>query len=154
LALGLHYREAELSDPAARYLSQAGRAAHERAANREAVACFDATLECLGRLRQDRERSERVIDTILDEEQSLLELGRFQESLVRLREGESLARGIGDRRRLGRVFSSFAYHLGSIGDLAGATDSAEQARTIAIEVGDPVAHAASNVMRARARYAR
>jgi DNA-binding SARP family transcriptional activator len=144
LALGLHYREAEAWDPAASYLGRAGRAAVERAANREAVACLDAALECLGHLPEDRERSERVIDTILDEEESFVGLGEFHQGLQKLREGEALARGLGDRRRLGRVFSRFAYHLGSIGDLAGATENAEQARVIAIEFEDIPAHAASN----------
>ncbi len=153
LALGLHYREAELWDPAARHLGHAGAAARERAANREAVACFDAALECLGRLPEDRDRSERVVDAILGQETALMGLGEFQRSLEQLREGEALARGLGDRLRLGRVLGRFAYNLGSIGDLDAANENAEQARAIAVEVGDARSHVSSNVVLARARYA-
>jgi DNA-binding SARP family transcriptional activator/tetratricopeptide (TPR) repeat protein len=154
LALGRHYRAAEVWDPAAYYLGCAGRAAGERGANQEAVACFDAALQCLGHLPESQERSERVIDTILEQEESLLGLGKFQESLQSLREGEALARSLGDRRRLGHVFGRFAYHLGSIGDLAGATTNADEARAIALEFGDLREQASANVQRARASYAR
>jgi DNA-binding SARP family transcriptional activator len=154
LALGLHYREAEIWDPAASYLGRAGRAAEQRAANDEAVACFDAALECLTRLPEGRERSERVIDALFDQEGALMQLGQFQRGLKGLREGEALARGLGDRPRLSRIFGRLAYNLGSMGELVEATQYAEQARAIAVDVGDVLAHVESNVMRARARYAR
>ena len=154
LALGLHYRDAEMWDHAARYLGDAGFAARERAANREAVACFDEALRSLANLPEARGRSERVIDTILHQETALMGLGEFRQSLDGLREAEILARGLGDRRRLGRVFGRFAYNLGSIGDLAGATENANRARLIAIELADARSHFSSNVVRARALYAR
>jgi DNA-binding SARP family transcriptional activator len=154
LALGLHYRDAEMWEPAARHLGNAGFAARERAANREAAACFDAALRCLQSLPADRGRSERVIDTILHEETALMGLGEFRRSLDGLREAEALARGLGDRRRLGRVYGRFAYNLASLGDLDRATENAEQARAIAIELADSRSHFSSNVVRARALYAR
>ena len=154
LALGLHYRDADMWDPAARYLGNAGFIARERAANREAVACFDEALRCLANLPEGRGRSERVIDTILHKETALMGLGEFRQSLDGLREAETLARRLGDRRRLGRVFGRFAYNLGSLGDLAGATENADQARAIAIELADSRSHFSSNVVRSRALYAR
>jgi DNA-binding SARP family transcriptional activator len=154
LALGLHYRDAEMWDPAARYLGNAGFAARERAANREAVACFDEALRSLANLPEARGRSERVIDTLLHKETALMGLGEFRQSLDGLREAEGLARGLGDRRRLGRVFGRFAYNLGSLGDLDGATDNAHRARAIAIDLADSRSHFSSNVVRARALYAR
>ena len=154
LALGLHYRDAEVWEPAALHLGHAGFAARERAANREAVACFDAALHCLRSLPEDRARSERVIDTILHQETALMGLGEFRRSLDGLREAEALARGLGDRGRLGRVFGRFAYNLGSLGDLDRATENAEQARAIAIELADIRSHHSSNVVLARALYAR
>lgn len=81
-------------------------------------------------------------------------LGEFRRSLDGLREAEALARGLGDRRRLGRVYGRFAYNLASIGDLDRATENAEQARAIAIELADSRSHFSSNVVRARALYAR
>ncbi|HKB25637.1 MAG TPA: AAA family ATPase, partial [Methylomirabilota bacterium] len=154
LALGLHYRDAEVWERAARHLYHAGFAARERAANREAVACFDAALQCLRSLPEDRQRSEGVIDTILQQESALMGLGEFHRSLDGLREAEALARGLGDRRRLGRVFGRFAYNLASLGDLDRATENAEEARAISIELGDDRSHLSSNVVLARALYAR
>jgi tetratricopeptide (TPR) repeat protein len=141
-------------EPAARHLGNAGFTARERAANREAVACFDAALHCLQSLPADPGRSERVIDTILHEETALMGLGEFRRSLDGLREAEALARGLGDRRRLGRVYGRFAYNLASIGDLDRATENAKQARAIAIELADSRSHFSSNVVRARALYTR
>jgi DNA-binding SARP family transcriptional activator len=154
LALGLHYRDAEVWDRAARHLNNAGFSARERSANREAVACFDAALQCLRSLPEDRARSEGVIDTILQQETALMGLGEFRRSLDGLREAEALARGLGDRLRLGRVFGRFAYNLGSLGDLDRAIENAEQARAIAIEFGDARSHLSSNIVLARALYAR
>jgi tetratricopeptide (TPR) repeat protein len=154
LALGLHYRQAEVWDRAARHLCHAGDAARERAANRESAACFDTALECLRRLPPGRPRSEGVIDAILNQETALMMLGEFQRSLTGLREAEELARALDDRPRLGRIFGRVAYHRGSIGDLSGALESATQARAIAVESGDIRARLASNVVLARARYAR
>ena len=154
LALGLHYRDAEMWELGAHHLGNAGFAARERAANREAVACFEEVLRCLRSLRADPTRSERLIDTILHEETALMGLGEFRRSLDGLREAEGLARDLADRRRLGRVYGRFAYNLASIGDLDRATENAEQARAIAIELADSRAHFSSNVVRARARYAR
>ncbi len=50
LALGLHYREAEVWDRAVAYLGQAGVPARLRAANREAVACLESALAALEHL--------------------------------------------------------------------------------------------------------
>src|SRR5262249_32053021 len=71
-----------------------------------------------------------------------------------LREAEALARDLGDRLRLGWVFGRFAYNLGSIGDLDGAIEKAEQSRIIGIETGDARAPLSSNGLLAPARYAR
>ena len=154
LALGLHYQQAEEWNRAADYLYRAGDAARDRAANREAVGCLDAALQCLRSLPEGRERSERVIDTLLQLENAHMGLGEFPQSLEGLREAEALARSLGDRLRLGRVLGRFAYNLGSIGDLDGAIESADRARALAVEAGDARSHVSSNVVLARARYAR
>src|SRR5262249_54959600 len=118
------------------------------------AACFDAALQCLRSLPEDRKRSERVIDTLIEQEAALMGLGEFRRSLEGLREAEALARDLGDRLRLGRGFRRLAYHLRSIGDLDGAIEKAEQSRIIGIETGDARAHVSSNVLLARTRYAR
>ena len=81
-------------------------------------------------------------------------LGEFQRSLAQLGRAERLARELGDRSRLGRIFGRVAYHRASIGDFDGALESAQQAQAIAVESGDVRGRVASNIVLARARYAR
>ena len=152
VALGTHYREAGAWDKAVTHLEKAGAAAEARAANREAVACFDAALEALQHLSDMRETTERAIDIRLQLEQALMGLGEFRRSMERLREAESLAHRLGDRGRLARVFSRMTYNLDSLGDLAGAVEKGEQAFAIAMEVGDLRAQVSTNDVVARAYY--
>jgi DNA-binding SARP family transcriptional activator len=154
LALGLHYRGAEVWDRAARHLCRAGDAARARAANRESASCFDAAIECLERLQPAPERSAGIIDAIINQETALMALGEFQRGLAQLRRAERLARELGDRSRLGRLFGRVAYHLGSLGDFDGALENAREAQTIAVESGDVRGRVASNIVLARAHYAR
>src|SRR5207245_1814117 len=85
LALGLHYRSAEAWDRAVRYLRQAGIAAFQRAANREAAASLEAALEAVEKMTESPERSGYAIDIRVDLENALMGLGQFQRSLERLR---------------------------------------------------------------------
>jgi tetratricopeptide (TPR) repeat protein len=153
LALGLHYRAAEVWDRAAQYLGRAGEAARERAASSEAVACFDTVLACLTHLPESRKRSERIIDTILSQDGAFVLRGEFQRSLAGLRRAEALASSLGDGRRLAQCLTRTAYHLGSI-DLAEATKKAEQACVITREVGDAAEQMWSNAALAWVHYAR
>ena len=154
LALGLHYRGAEVWDRAARHLYSAGDAARTRAANRESAACFDAAIECLERSASAPERSARIVDAIINQETALMALGEFQRSLAQLGRAERLARELGDRSRLGRIFGRVAYHLASLGDFDRALENAQQAHAIAVESSNVRGRVSSNIVLARAWYAR
>jgi DNA-binding SARP family transcriptional activator/tetratricopeptide (TPR) repeat protein len=154
LALGLHYRGAEVWDHAARHLYSAGDTARARAANRESVACFDAAIDCLERLSATPERSAQIVDAIINQETALMALGEFQRSLTQLARAERLARDLGDRSRLGRIFGRVAYHLASLGDFDGSLANAAQAQSIAVESGNIRGRVSSNIVLARAWYAR
>ena len=152
LSLGLHYRSAEAWDRAVRYLRQAGVAAFQRAANREAVASLEAALEALDKMTVGAERSEHAIDIRVDLENALMGLGQFRRSLERLREAEALAHAAGDGRRLARVYSRLTYNLGSVGELAAALDVGERAHALATEQGDVPTVRSANVVLSRALY--
>jgi DNA-binding SARP family transcriptional activator len=154
LALGLHYRGAGVWDRAARHLCSAGDAARARAANRESAACFDTAIECLEHLPPAREQSARIVDAIINQETALMALGEFHRSLVQLGRAERLARELDDPSRLARIFGRVAYHLASIGDFDGALANAGQAQAIAVESGDARGRVSSNIVLARAWYAR
>ena len=152
LALGLHYQSAEVWDRAAGYLRQAGVAAFQRAANREAVASLEAALEAVAKLPESPERSGPAIDIRVDLENALMGLGQFRRSLERLREAEGLAQAAGDRRRLARIYSRMTYNLGSVGELAAALETGERALALATGEDDVPTVLASNVVLARALY--
>jgi len=152
LALGLHYRSAEAWDRAVRYLRQAGVAAFQRAANREAVASLEAALEAVEKMAEGSERSAHAIDIRVDLENALMGLGQFRRSLERLREAEALAHAAGDRRRLARVYSRMTYNLGSVGELSAALETGERALALATEQDDVTIALSTNVVLARALY--
>ena len=152
LALGLHYRSAEAWDRAVRYLRQAGVAAFQRAANREAVASLEAALEAVEKMTEGPDRSGHAIDVRVDLENALMGLGQFRRSLERLREAEALAHAAGDRRRLARVYSRMTYNLGSVGELTAALETGERALALATEEDDVAIALSTNVVLARALY--
>ena len=57
-AIGTHYREAGIWEPAYRHLSRAGFQAWDRGAGREALTCFEKALEAITRLPDTEERRE------------------------------------------------------------------------------------------------
>ncbi|HEV8584978.1 MAG TPA: BTAD domain-containing putative transcriptional regulator [Methylomirabilota bacterium] len=152
LALGLHYRSAEVWDPAVRWLRQAGVAAFQRAANREAVASLEAALEGVEKMTEGPERSAHAIDIRVDLENALMGLGQFRRSLERLREAEALAQAAGDGRRLARVYSRLTYNLGSVGELTAALEMGERAHALATEQGNTPTLRSTNVVLSRALY--
>ena len=152
LALGLHYRSAEVWDRAVRYLHEAGVTAFQRAANREAVVSLEAALDAVEKMAAGDARDALAIDIRVDLENALMGLGQFQRSLERLREAEALAQTVGDRRRLGRIYARLTYNLGSVGQLTAALESGERALALATEEDDIPTALGANVVLARARY--
>jgi len=119
-ALGLHCFEGELWDRAARHLRRAGARALAQSAGREAAACFERALTALGRLAENPETQRQADDCP----------PRPPERAQRV------ARGLGDRARLGRVAIHLSHHAFLSGRPRDAQRLAEEARSIAEELGD------------------
>src|SRR5215471_3488254 len=93
----------EIWDKAVSYSREAGSKAMGRFACREALTFFDRALSSLERIPTSRQIVQQTIDLRLDLRNALFPLEEFERLLENLRTAESLAEGLGDQRRLGRV---------------------------------------------------
>jgi tetratricopeptide (TPR) repeat protein len=84
---------------------------------------------------------------------ALIPVGDLRRQVETLREGEALARALGDRRRLARTLAQTVYTVGALGDHARAIEAGEQGRALAEEVGDLSAMVVADAMLGRAYYA-
>jgi class 3 adenylate cyclase/tetratricopeptide (TPR) repeat protein len=130
---------------ALQYLREAGRKAANRPANREAVVLFQQALQALGHLPQDTQAAEQSIDVRFEIRNSLQPLGALDEIAECLRDAETLALRIGDRRRLGWISSYFCEHFRMLGSVQKAEDSGNHALVIAKEIGDLSLRVVSNL---------
>jgi DNA-binding SARP family transcriptional activator/tetratricopeptide (TPR) repeat protein len=137
LALGRHYYAGEVWDRACGYLARAGTDAAARAAHREAVACFEQTLDALRHLPVSRATTERAIDLRFELRQSCVPLLDHRRLLEHLREAEAEAEAIGDRTRLGWALVYRAHGLLLSGDFAGAIDAGQRGLAIGEALADP-----------------
>jgi transcriptional regulator with AAA-type ATPase domain/tetratricopeptide (TPR) repeat protein len=135
---------------AVRYAGQAGRKAFDRSANREAVASFEDALAALAHVSETPETLAEAIDIRLVARSALLQLAELSRVERYLREAETLASALGDRRRLGWVWIYMSTAHLFAGDPAQALAVGERAVALAEEVGDvglratartPLAHA-------------
>ena len=104
--LAHHSIAGEVWEKAAGYARQAAAKIYARsAAAAEAVVLYDRALLALGHLRETRARVEEAVDLHLAVRTPLAQLLEHQRILEHLREAERLATSLGDRRRLGRVYT-------------------------------------------------
>jgi tetratricopeptide (TPR) repeat protein len=134
--LAYHAVRGEMWGQAVTYLHQAGVKALARSANREAVACFEQALVALKHLPETRERLEQAIDLRFDLRTSLFPLGEFERIVGYLREAESLARALGDQRRLGQISVYMCHNLVMTGHSTEALGFGQSAQTIGESLGD------------------
>jgi class 3 adenylate cyclase/tetratricopeptide (TPR) repeat protein len=99
--LAHHAFRGEEWDKAVRYGREAAIRALGRSANQEAAAYVWQALDALGRLPDSQRTREMAIDLRLDLYVALLPLDQLRPLLERLREAETLAKGLEDRERLG-----------------------------------------------------
>jgi tetratricopeptide (TPR) repeat protein len=123
-------------DKALLYCRQAGTRAAARSAHRETVGYFEQALVALQHLPDRRDTQEQAIDLRVDFYIPLFALGEHRQSLVHLREAETLATALGDQRRLGLVSVWIANTLLGMGDNANALASAQRAFALATALGD------------------
>ena len=116
--LAVHAVRGEVWDKAVAYNRQLGLRALERAANEEAVSCFEAALRALTQLPPTRATAEAEIDLRNALRPALLQLGRLDEVLSVSLQVEQLARQLGDDQRLAQAYTALInYHY-----LKGETD--------------------------------
>jgi tetratricopeptide (TPR) repeat protein len=131
-----HFTEAGLAREAIGHWAKAGRLAHARWANREAVKFLEQALSILKELPESRETLEQSIDLRFDLRASLAPLGEFERIFASLREAESLARTLGDQRRLARMFVYMCHNLYQTGRPMEAIGFGRDAKAIADSLED------------------
>ena len=136
LALGTHYRAAEVWDKAARYLKEAGHLAWSRRAPADGAACFDQALDALGRLVQSRQTHEEAFEIHFALARVAHGLGDFGRALRHYRAAEDFARTLGDDRRRCQVLGGMLYLLSSEGLHGEAAETGEQALALARTLDD------------------
>ncbi len=139
--LGNHALRAEQWETAADYLRQAGHKAVSRSAFQEAVLAYDNALAAVEHFPESRGRQEQAIDLRLDLRVPLQAMTRTNRLLEGDWAAESIARTLGDERRLGRISSGLANTLWITGDHAAAIVAASRALEIGQRLGDVATHA-------------
>jgi predicted ATPase/class 3 adenylate cyclase len=134
--LAHHAFRAEAWDKAVAYSRQASARAASRSAYREAVAGLERALESLRRLPESRETLERGIDVRFELRNALAPLGEYALMLERLHEAETVARALGDQRRLGWLHSYMCNGLRLVNEHEAAVEFGHQAFAVATTLGD------------------
>jgi predicted ATPase len=136
-ALVHHCREGGLWRAALRYLGRVAERAARSSAHAEALATLEEASACVPHLpAADRDR--QGIDLVLRQARSLFFLGRFQETLARLRDHESVVARLADPRLAGRFhFMQGNTHV-YLAQMEDAAASARQAIIHAAACGDEV----------------
>jgi class 3 adenylate cyclase/tetratricopeptide (TPR) repeat protein len=134
--LAHHAFRGEVWEKAVPYLRRSGTRAAERSAHGAAVACFEQALSALQRMPQTREAQEESIDVRIELRYSYWLSGELGKLYPSIREAESLARALGDQRRLGWVSCLMSHYLLVTGDSIHASTCAQTAQAIGAALGD------------------
>jgi tetratricopeptide (TPR) repeat protein len=134
--LAHHAVRGEAWEKAVAYLYQAGAKAFARSAHHEAATYFEQALAAQPHLPESHESLEQAIDIHFDLARSLLPLGQVERSLQHIRNGEGLARALGNQRRLGWVSVYMCDHLWHRGDFAESRTFGQSAQAIAETIQD------------------
>jgi len=151
--LAYHALRGELWGKAVTYLREVAIRAAMRSAYSESLTSFEEALRALGRVPESREAKAQAIDLRLDSRVVLAPLGQYDRILNYMRQAESLARELGDRRRLGLVLADMGARLRNVGDHRRALEASQQALDIARELGDPGLQVESKYRLAQAHFA-
>src|SRR4029077_533369 len=129
--LGRHSTKGERWDKALEYVHQAGIKAAEHSAHRQAVAYFEQALEILARQPPGRGMAGAGRHLPVGLRTSPHRLGDLERILEHLREAETLATALDDRRRLGQVFAFMTQYFRMPGEPDRAIEAGEKALDIA-----------------------
>ena len=142
--LAHHARRGEVWDKALAYCRQAGDKAMAQSVYREAVGYFEQALGALQHLRDQRDTREQAIDLRLALRSALWPSGDTGRILPALREAESLATTLDDRRRLGEVSVFLSVYFYYIGTYDQAIAAAHRVLALAMASGEVVLQALAN----------
>jgi len=131
-----HFTEAGLASEAIGHWVKAGRLARARWANREAVECFEQTLNVIKSLPVSPATQEQAFDILLELRPALIQLGEPRQALERLQEAESLAERLNDDRRRGWVCALMTNAHSLLGELDEALPTGARALEIAGRLKD------------------
>jgi tetratricopeptide (TPR) repeat protein len=134
--LAQHAFRGEVWEKALVYCRQAGDKAFTRAANREAVACFEQALAALQHLPESRAMQEQTIDLRLDLHLALYPLGEPERGLGHLHAAAILAETLHDQHRLGLISASMTGCFYTMGDLNRALVTGQRTLALAATVDD------------------
>ncbi|MGH7353574.1 MAG: adenylate/guanylate cyclase domain-containing protein [Candidatus Rokuibacteriota bacterium] len=134
--LAYHAARGEVWPKATQYYREAGLKAAALSANREAVECFEQSLQALAKLPESREAVEQAIDIRVAMRPSYLQLGELERVLTISREAEALTEKIGDEPRLARVLAYLTNYHYLKGAPTVALEYGERCLAIAAKTGD------------------
>ncbi len=134
--LARHALEGAVWEKALLYSRQAGARASARSANEEAVRYFESALTALKHLPENREHLQQAIDIRFDLRVSLLALGALDRIRAYLGEAETLAEGLDDQPRLGRLSAYLSGYAYMAGEQEHALQFGQRALAIARELDD------------------
>ncbi len=152
--LAVHAVRGELWEKAVAYNRQLGIRAQERAANPEAVSCFEEALRALARLPSTRATTEAEIDLRSALRPALLQLGRLDEVLAISRQVEQLALLLGDEQRLARAYTYLINYHYLKGETALTIDYGTRCIAIAEACQDPAIQALARQYMGQSHHAR
>ena len=134
--LAHHALRAEAWDKALLYGRRAGAKATARWALRDAGTHFERALAATEHLPQTREAIEQAIDVRLDLRNAIHMLGEVERGQGLMREAESLAEGLGDETRMGRISYALGIGLWMMGHSDKAQGPSDRALAIAEATDD------------------
>jgi class 3 adenylate cyclase/tetratricopeptide (TPR) repeat protein len=133
--LAYHAVRGELWEQAVRYVRQAGARAFMQSATRAAGAYLEQAIDALGRTPESTSTLETAIDLRFELRNAISHTG-YRGMIDHLRVAETLARALGDRRRLGRALDYQSNYWWAVGDLQLAITLADRALVIAEDLND------------------
>jgi class 3 adenylate cyclase/tetratricopeptide (TPR) repeat protein len=142
--LAHHALRGEVWDKALAYCRQAGEKAMARSAHREAVGYFEQALSALPHLPEQRHTLEQAIDLRLALRSALNQPGDVGRILSLLREAETLAAALDDRRRLAQVLLFLSTHFRLMGAYDQAMTAAQRALALTTAGGEVALYALAN----------
>jgi class 3 adenylate cyclase/tetratricopeptide (TPR) repeat protein len=148
--LAHHALRGEAWPKVVQYGWQAGAKADARSAHPEAVAYFEQALDALQYLAESRATLEQAVGVRLDLRNSLMPSAGYQRIYDCLREAEIAAEALGDPRWLARVYTQMLSHLWGVGELERAVAYGQRALRLAMDMGDSIQVAVTNLPLGRA----